>query len=542
MADKNRLEVRHCLSSAGTIVPPALRPSARWFVPGDVEGSFGLFFSGFPDLLLIAGLAPLCGLPLDLVATRILPAVAFSIISGNLFYAWQAHRLAERTGRTDVTAIPFGVNTPTIFAYVFLIMVPAYQRTHDSQLAWHLGVFACFASGIVQTAGAFCTDWLRRHTPRAALLCPLAGIAIAFLCLGFVLRIFQTPELALLPAVIILAVYGSGIRLPFRIPGGLLCIVVGVILVVLFKALHIYRLPPPPSMMALGLHLPRPINIFEFLRRGDGWEYLSIILPMSALDTIVSLQILESVKLAGDDFATRPSLLVNGLATLAAAAFGSPFPTTLYFGHMAHKAYGARAGYSILSGAAVFAICITGLITPIMHFVPLEVVAMLIIWFGLAMIAQAFQEIPKSHAIAVALGLLPMLAAWGLQLVDLALRKGGSSLFAAAPKFGEELAIYGMIALSQGALLVSMVWAAALAYMIDRRFLFAAGWMLAGSVLSFFGVIHAYSLNATGVVNKVGIFVAPEFTVSYFAAAVFLAACHFYNRRYPSSLQNSEPI
>ena len=135
-----------------------------------------------------------------------------------------------------------------------------------------------------------------------------------------------------------------------------------------------------------------------------------------------------------------------------------------------------------------------------------------------------------------------MLASWGLQLVDLALRKGGSSLFAAAPKFGEELAIYGMIALSQGALLVSMVWAAALAYMIDRRFLFAAGWMLAGSVLSFFGVIHAYSLNATGVVNKVGIFVAPEFTVSYFAAAVFLAACHFYNRRYPSSLQNSEPI
>jgi AGZA family xanthine/uracil permease-like MFS transporter len=31
----------------------------------------------------------------------------------------------------------------------------------------------------VQTAGAFCTDWLRRHTPRAALLAPLAGLALA---------------------------------------------------------------------------------------------------------------------------------------------------------------------------------------------------------------------------------------------------------------------------------------------------------------------------------------------------------------------------
>ena len=203
-------------------MPPVSTPPlgsgqrAHWFVPGDLDGFFGLFFSGFPDLLLIAGLAPLCGLPLELVAGRILPAVAFSILAGNLFYAWQAHRLAERTGRDDVTAIPFGVNTPTIFAYVFLIMLPVYVRTHDSELAWHVGVFACFLSGIVQTAGAFCTDWMRRHTPRAALLCPLAGIAIAFLCLGFVLRIFQTPTLALLPAVIILAVYGSRIRLPLR--------------------------------------------------------------------------------------------------------------------------------------------------------------------------------------------------------------------------------------------------------------------------------------------------------------------------------------
>jgi AGZA family xanthine/uracil permease-like MFS transporter len=538
MAYKNRLEVRDSLN-AGSSYPVSVSPArARWFVPRDLDGFFGLFFSGFPDLLLIAGLAPPCGFPADLVASRIMPAVAFSILGGNLFYARQAHRLATRTNRSDVTAIPFGVNTPTIFAYVFLIMLPVYQRTHDSQLAWHLGVFACFLSGVVQTAGAFCTDWLRRHTPRAALLCPLAGIAIAFLCLGFVLRIFQTPELALLPTVIILAVYSSRIRLPFRMPGGLLCILAGMILIAVLKALHLYHLPAPPPLAPLGIYLPKPVNIFEFLRDGEGWGYLSIILPMSALDTIVSLQILESVKVAGDDYATRPSLLVNGLATLGAAALGSPFPTTLYFGHLAHKAYGARIGYSILNGLAVLLICLTGLISPILHFVPLEVVAIVIVWFGLVMVAQAFQEIPKSHCIAVAFGLLPMLAAWGLQLVDLALRKGGSSLLEAAPKFGDELAVYGMIALSQGALLVSMVWAAAIAYMLDRRFLHAAGWLLAGAALSFFGLIHAYDLNATGIVNKLGIFAAPEFTVSYAVTALFLAGCHFYNARMPSPEQD----
>jgi len=371
---------------------------------------------------------------------------------------------------------------------------------------------------------------------------PWRSIAIAFLCLGFILRIFQTPELALLPSVIILAVYGSRIRLPFRMPGGLLCILTGVILVVLLKALHIRHLTAPPPQLPLAVHLPRPVNTFEFLRHGDGWGYLSIILPMSALDTIVSLQILESVKVAGDDYATRPSLLVNGLATLGAAAFGSPFPTTLYFGHLAHKAYGARVGYSILKGLATLLICVTGLISPILHFVPLEVVAIVIVWFGLVMVAQAFQGIPKSHCIAVSFGLLPMLAAWGLQLVDLALRKGGSSLLQAAPKFGEELAIYGLIALSQGALLVSMLWAAALAHMLDRRFLTAAGWLLAGAVLSFLGLIHSYDLNAAGIVNKLGIFAAPEFTASYAAAALFLAGCHFYNRRFPSPAQDSESI
>ena len=63
-------------------------------------------------------------------------------------------------------------------------------------------------------------------------------------------------------------------------------------------------------------------------------------------------------------------------------------------------------------GAAVMLICVTGLISPLLHVIPLEVVAIVIVWFGLVMVAQAFQEIPKSHCIAVAFGLLPMLASW----------------------------------------------------------------------------------------------------------------------------------
>jgi len=117
--------------------------SVRWFVPGDLDGFFGLFFSGFPDLLLIAGLAPLCGFPTELVASRIMPAVVLSILGGNLFYAWQAHCLAERTGRTDVTAIPFGVNTPT---YLHLCVSDhAARLPADGRLATRLA-FGCFCA------------------------------------------------------------------------------------------------------------------------------------------------------------------------------------------------------------------------------------------------------------------------------------------------------------------------------------------------------------------------------------------------------------
>jgi AGZA family xanthine/uracil permease-like MFS transporter len=475
-----------------------------------------------------------------MVAGRILPAVAFSILFGNLFYAWQAHRLARRTGRSDVTAIPFGINTPTIFAYISLIMVPVYLRTHDATLAWHMGIFASLLSGVVQTVSAFCIDWLRRTTPLAALLSPLAGLAMAFLCLGFVFGIFENPAVALLPAVIILATYASRMRLPLRIPSGFVAMAVGALTVVVLKAFHVYHLPAQQPLLPLGLYLPKPVNLFHVLAYGEG-RYASIFVPLSLLDTIVSLQILESVKLDGDDYATTPSLLVNGLATLAGTALGSAFPTSLYIGHNAHKANGARIGYSILGGIASAALCLSGLVPAVLHVVPLEVVAFAVVWFGLAMVGQAFAEVPASHCVAVALGLVPMLAQWVTQTIDLAIRKSGGDLMTVAPRFGGELAIYGLIALGQGALLVSMIWAAALVWMIERRFLRAAMWMLAAAVFSFFGLIHAYRLTAQGIENKFGLWAAPGFALSYLAAALFLLICHWYTTSSPRAFAPVTP-
>src|SRR5260370_7129290 len=141
-----------------------------WFVRGDIDGFFGLFIDNLLQLMLVVVLSgAVCGLPSPLVLGRILPGAAVSILFGNLFYAWQA----TKTGRADATALPFGINTPSLLAYIFLVMGPVYQETKDPTLTWRVGLFACLVSGIFETVGAFVADWLSRYTPRAALFSAL---------------------------------------------------------------------------------------------------------------------------------------------------------------------------------------------------------------------------------------------------------------------------------------------------------------------------------------------------------------------------------
>src|SRR5262249_15864766 len=152
---------------------------------------------------------------------RILPGAALSILVGNLFYAWQARRLARSTGRTDVTALPYGINTPSVVAFIFLIMGPVYQETHNPTLPWQAGLLACFLSGVMEIAGAVRRDWLRRHTPRAALLSALAGVAVTLIAMGFVFQLFANPIIGFVPMMLILVGYASRIRLPLNLPVGL---------------------------------------------------------------------------------------------------------------------------------------------------------------------------------------------------------------------------------------------------------------------------------------------------------------------------------
>jgi AGZA family xanthine/uracil permease-like MFS transporter len=505
-----------------------MRP--HWFVRGDIDGFFGLFIDNLLQLMVIAVLGRLvCGLPSELITGRILPGAAVSILIGNLFYAWQARQLMRKTGRDDVTALPYGINTPSLFAYVFLIMGPIYQETRNPTLVWQAGLFACLVSGLMETGGAFVGDWLRRHTPRAALLSALAGVAITFIAMGFIFQIFASPAIAILPMMMILITYASRTKLPLGLPGGLVAVLTGVALAWIFRASGLPYFEPSTEAYTLAIHPPIPVpgDLLALVTSPRGWQYMAVIFPMGLFNVIGSLQNLESAEAAGDRYETRPSLLANGIGSLAAALFGSAFPTTIYIGHPAWKAMGARAGYSILNGAVISLLCLLGGITLVLKVVPLEATLGILLWIGIIITAQAFQEVPKSHALAVAFGLIPSLAAWALQLVETSLRKAGKSLFEAAPAFGSDLYIHGMIALNQGFLLSSMVLAAILVFVIEREFLKAAAWTATAAVLSMVGLIHAYDLTPLGIQNRFGVLAAPAFAAMYGLSAALLITMYF---------------
>jgi AGZA family xanthine/uracil permease-like MFS transporter len=508
----------------------ALTSRDPWFVRGDLDGFFGLFIDNLLQLMLIGILCPLvCGFPAGIVTKVVLPGAAVSILIGNLFYGWQARMVALRTGRSDTTALPFGINTPSLVAYVFLIMGPVYRETNDWHLAWQAGLFATLISGIMETAGAFVGDWLRRHTPRAALLSALAGIAITFIAMGFILQIFASPLIAVLPMMLILISYASRIRWPLSLPGGFLAVAAGVALAWALKALHLATFTTPQDHYSFALCLPQflPRDAVALLFSPAGWKYFAIILPMGLFNVIGSLQNLESAEAAGDRFETRPSLLTNGIGTIVACLFGSPFPTTIYIGHPGWKAMGARSGYSIINGTVITLLCLAGGLTLVLKIVPIECTLGILLWIAIIITAQAFQEIPKGHALAVALGLIPSFASWVLLQIETTLRISGTSLFASWDKFGSDLYIKGIVTLSQGFILTSMVLSATMVFLIDRKFLRAAAWMFAGSLLSATGLIHAYALTPAGVGNKFGWMASPDFAAVYALAGMVMVGLHF---------------
>lgn len=537
------------------LFPPQAQP--LW-TSGDLDGFFGLALDNLIQYLLILGLGTaVLGFPMELILGRMLPGAALSLLVGNLFYAWQAQRLSARTGRSDVTALPYGINTVSMFAYVFLVMLPVRLTVlqngataeEAARIAWQVGLASCFVSGVIEFAGAFVAERVRKSTPRAALLSTLAGIAIAFISMDFAIQTFEKPLIAFVPLTIILVTYFARLRLPGRIPGGALALGLGTAIAWLLHALGNTTSPVNEAVVSqaiayVGWYPPIPVL-------GDVWAGLTspltrdflvpVMLPMGLFNVLGSLQNIESAEAAGDAFPTLPSLSINGIGSMVAALFGSCYPTTIYIGHPGWKALGARSGYSVLNGLFFTIIALSGLSSLMAACIPVEAGMAIVLWIGIIITAQAFSAVPRRHAPAVAMGLFPAVGAFGVLMVTGTATAAGlvlqdsifaqrllseSSVFAAAG-----IHLQGLTAISQGFMITCLVWSALSVHLIEHQFTTASVWALVGAATSFFGFAHAGSLTPSGGRYNIGFATGGQWAAGYAVSALCIFLLGLWARR-----------
>jgi adenine/guanine/hypoxanthine permease len=514
--------------------PPEKTP--HWFVRRDIDGFFGLALDNLIQILLIVSLCQgVLGFSRELLYDRVLPAVALSLIVGNCYYSWLAYRQGQREGRSDLTALPYGINTVSLFAHVFLVMLPVKLAAvaggmaleAAAELAWKAGLVACLGSGTIELGGAWLGDSLRRIAPRAALLSTLAGIAITFIAIGFLFRTFAHPLVGMVPLGVILLTYFG--RVQWGIPGGLLAVLLGVGLSwgtglvrwdgAIFQA----------ALDPLGFHGPSLWIGALWEQRAVFLNYFSVILPMGLFNLMGSLQNLESAEAAGDRYPTAPCLVANGLGTLVAAVCGSCFPTTIYIGHPGWKEMGARVGYSWLNGLFMGLFCITGSIGLVTYFIPVDAGMAIVLWIGIVMVAQSFTATPIAHAPAVVVGLLPGIAGWGALIAKNSLRAAGYGTLqqpfsdVLVSKFHlSDTFIEGAFALEQGFIFSAMIWAAITVFIIERRFAQGALWSMAAAGLAWVGLIHSYQWTVADTVIQMGWGAGASWAVGYLLMSLLL--------------------
>jgi AGZA family xanthine/uracil permease-like MFS transporter len=327
----------------------------------------------------------------------------------------------------------------------------------------------------------------------------------------------------MLPLALILTTYFAGIRMPLGVPGGAWALLVGAAAAWILYWANPGQAPVDGAAVAekaatVGWYWPTPVigDLWAGLTHPQALSYLiPVMLPMGLFNILGSLQNIESAEAAGDPYATRPSLAVNGAGSVAASLFGSVFPTTIYIGHPGWKGLGARSGYSVLNGVVFTVLAVGGLVAVVDAVIPMEAGMAIVLWIGVVITAQAFQASDDRHASAVAVGLFPAIAGWGATVVTQTLGAAAAvsgkrdlpqqALEAAGAFERAGLHLPGLEALSQGFMLTCVIWTAISAHLIDRQFRRAAVWAGAGAGLAFFGFIHAGHLGPAG----------PEYTIAW---------------------------
>jgi AGZA family xanthine/uracil permease-like MFS transporter len=465
------------------------RPRVAWIRPGDLNGFLGLALDNVTQLVILSSL--LIGVfqfPADLVLYRMVPGTALGVLVGDLVYTWLAVRLMRRTGREDVTAMPFGIDTPTLFAMVFGVLGPVKLATGDARLAWHVAMATTVAIGLIKMVLAFGGDWTRRVVPRAALLGSIAGVAILLIAFLPFLKVLRDPVIGLASLVVLLVALMGRVRMPLGVPAAFAAVVVGA---GLFWGRAWAGYGQGTGHLAdVSLRLALPWPTLDWLSAlPAALPYLSLALPVALVTTIGGIDNTESTAAAGDEYRARDILLTEAAATVLAGIFGGVIQNTPYIGHPAYKSMGARAGYTLATGLVIGLGAMVGALSVLVAVLPEAAVSPILIFIGLEITAQAFHASPPRHGAAVALAFVPVVAA-------VVLIEAGSAIGALGKSpqdFTGDAAVSWriLLMLGNGFILTALLWSSALVSIIERRFAVTAALFAVASAATLCGLIHS---------------------------------------------------
>jgi AGZA family xanthine/uracil permease-like MFS transporter len=489
--------------------------SRRW------NAFFGFGTNILVNVLVLTGLLRfVLKMPDSLVFGRILPATGLMLFLSTVYYAWLAYRLAQKTGRTDVCALPSGISVPHMFVVTFVVMLPIVAKTNDPVQAWEAGLTWVFVQSFVLMVGGFIAPVIRRITPRAALLGSLAGISIAFISMRPGLLVFETPLIGLVCFAVILANWFGGVRYYQGVPGGLIAIAVGTIIAwgsnlfgLGYGGLTVSAVGDAVSHFGFSFPIPAVGHVFS------GFKWLGIILvtaiPFGIYDLVEAMDNVESAHAAGDSFPTTQVLTADGVVSLIGCLLGNPFINAVYIGHPGWKAMGGRIGYSAATGVMILVLTWLGIAALVSSLIPVVAILPILLYIGMLIGSQAFQETPRSHAPAIILAMLPQIAAWGKTMIDGALGAAGTNAAAVGlDKLGNAGVLYhGLSIFGGGATLAGIILGAVTVFIIERQLENAASFALAGAILTFFGFIHG---------EEIGVAQSPVVALAYLGVAAML--------------------
>ena len=480
----------------------------RWFSIGDINAFFGLMLDNVVNLAVLAGiLVGGFGFPADIVFTRMFPGTALGVLLGNLVYTVMAIRLARRTGRDDVTAMPLGTDTPSTIGIALAVLGPAFLAARATMperdaaiVAWQIGMATMVLMGVFKVGMSFIGGRIGRWIPAAGLLGSIGGVGVALLGALQLGEIYAEPVVGMIALGLILYALVARIRLPFQAPAVLVAVTVGAVLYYGLGAwgLTVHPVAVPEANMLFAL----PVPTLGFL---EGMpvalrDYLPLALPFAILTIVGGINVTESARLAGDDYRTRDILLTEALSTLVAGVCGGMSQTTPYIGHPAYKAMGGRAGYTLLTGLFVGLGGVFGYIGFMAALLPRPALAPVLFFIGLEIASQAYGASPRRHMAAVTVAILPSVAVvvqillsqvYNGALMSSALDPAGTMQATGLtnPAFIQTVGV--MIMLASGFIVTAMLWGATVAFLTDRRIVAACVTLLICGLLALFGFIHS---------------------------------------------------